>query len=212
MTLVGAGLLAFFSVNELPPRLDRRRHAAIGETLAREALRHLRPGAGVIAIIRDVEAFPHPESEAQFKGFLGALRTAGVPITATQRIQVDPLRPVEVPPGDFYELLRKAPAGGAVVSFMGPPLLSPEQRARLGEIKAAVLAFCPGAVADRNDLRPIFEAGLLRAALVERRDVSAAKPGSSPLGAHAWCEAHYRLVQAADVGGLYEDNTGKRLR
>jgi hypothetical protein len=87
----------------------------------------------------------------------------------TRLIQVDPLRPLQVPPGDFFELLRKSTPGSVIVSLMGPPVLSDEQRAQLGAVKAKIVAFCPGNLTDHVDLRPFFERQLLHAAVVSRR-------------------------------------------
>ena len=61
-----------------------------------------------------------------------------------------------------------------IVSFMGPPLLTSEQRRQLGEIQPAIIAFCPGNWPDRVDFRPLFAKGLLRAAIVSRCDLSSA--------------------------------------
>lgn len=212
LAMAGSALLAYFAVNEWPARPDRSRHAALGQALAREALRHLQPGQPVIAITRDTEAFAHPESDAQWKGFQQAIREGGAEVTLAPSIQVDPLRNVEVPPGDFFEWLRKAPPGSVIVSFMGPPVLSPEQQARLGEVRPAVVAFCPGTVADRVDLRPLFEGGLLRGALVERRDGPVARPRGGASSPPEWCDANYRMVGAGDVAELYDAETGRRVR
>jgi hypothetical protein len=94
---------------------------------------------------------------------------AGVTVANTHLIQTAPLRPAEVPPGDFFEILRKAPPGHVIVSLLGPPLLTEEQRLKLGKIQPKVVAFCSGNLRDRIDLRQLFEAGLLHSAIVNRR-------------------------------------------
>jgi hypothetical protein len=85
-----------------------------------------------------------------------------------QLLQVDPLRPLELPSGDFVELLRRGVAGDVIVSFMGPPLLSDEQRAAVAGSKAKVIAFCPGGFSDFVDLKKLAEQGLLHVAIISR--------------------------------------------
>lgn len=211
-TLLGSVVLALLGTVEFPPAIDRARHAAIGRAMAREALKNVKPGAGVVAIVRDTAAFAHPESDAQFRAFRDTLRTGGSSIAVIQSIQVDPLRPLEVPPGDFYEQIRKAPAGTAIVSFMGPPNLSAEQRARLGEIRPRILAFCPGALPRRTDLRSLFEAGLLHAALVEQDRSPTVAPGAARPGPDVWFEGHYRFVHAAEAASLPEYDASRGAR
>lgn len=188
LTILGAGGVGYFSTNEWPPTPDRPAHAALGKVIARETLQWLKPGGTVTAIIRDTEAFRHPESDAQYRGFESALQRAGATVSTLRALQVDPLRQLEVPPGDFVELVRKASAGSVVVSFMGPPVLDSDQRERLGAVKAAVIAFCPGAIPRRADLRELFEAGLLRAAMVE-----------SPVAGGRRLADQYRVVHADDT-------------
>lgn len=198
LAVAGSAVLVFLAGHDLPSPPEKAFHAAIGRTMAQETLRLVKPGAGVTAIIRDTAAFRHPESDAQFQAFQETLRAGGSAIVSTQSLQVDPLRNLEVPPGDFFELIRKAPAGTAIVSFMGPPVLSEEQRARLGEIRPRVVAFCPGSIPRRIDLRTLFESGLLHAAVVEREDPApAGKPPADPKPAD-WFAANYRVLHGAD--------------
>jgi hypothetical protein len=161
------------------PRLDSRPHEAAGWFMARETLRHLKPGGQVILITRDTSAFANPATDVQLASFRKTLRKARVTVGSIQSLQVDPLRPVEVPAGDFQELIGKAPKGSVIVSFMGPPpLLSSAQRQHLGETKPAIVAFCPGSLPERANLSALFEQGLLQAAVISRRNPppSSARP------------------------------------
>jgi hypothetical protein len=194
LTLAASSLLLFFSANEWPPTVDRAFHGAIGEAMARETLSLVKPGAGVVVVVRDTEEFRHPESEAQVRGFEKVLKAGGSTVVSVQSLQVDPLRPLEVPSGDFYELLRKVPPGTAIVSFMGPPKLTEEQRGRLGEIRPKVIAFCPGAIPRTTDLRGMFESGLLHSAVVERDGAVGGKRSDFA--------SLYRVVRGAEAGTL----------
>jgi hypothetical protein len=81
---------------------------------------------------------------------------------------LDPQRPLQVPPGDFVELLRKAGTSDVIVSLLGPPFLSEEQRASVGVVKPRVVAFWPGTLEEYANLRPLFEQRLLSSAVIHR--------------------------------------------
>ncbi len=163
---------------ESVPRIDRKLHSAIGKALAREALSLSGQGGQITVIARDTEAFRQPAMDVLLESFRREIRRAGVAIAATHLIELDPLRPVEVPPGDFFELIRRSPRERVIVSFLGPPLLLEEQRIQLGRVQPKIVAFCSGSLVENMDLRRFFDAGLLHAAVVRRRDagVAADKP------------------------------------
>jgi hypothetical protein len=192
-------LLAF---RGLPPPSDSDAAASSGHGLAAEAIRQLQPGGLLFVIARDPQAFKHPPSQIQLDTFKATLRHAHTTLNLLRTVQVDPLRPLEAPPGDFFELIRKATPGSVIVSFMGPPLLSPEQRTQLGEVRARILAFCPGTIPEQIDLRQLFDAGLLHAALIDRPNPKAAPPAN--LTADLDYQRFYRLVTAATVASLYQ--------
>jgi hypothetical protein len=155
-------------------------------------------GGQLKVIARDTAAFKQPAADIQLQSFKKEIRRAGVAIAAMQLLQVDPLRPLEVPPGDFFESIRRAPSGSVIVSFMGPPLLSDEQRGELGGAKARIVAFCSGDLADHVDLRALFDQQLLHAAVVSRRSVADA-PNSRPAESF---DQLYMSVSAADLSAL----------
>jgi len=85
---------------------------------------------------------------------------------------LDPLRPTEVPSGDFYELIRKVPAQDVIVSFMGL-LYSPSNNAATWELSnQGSLLSVRESLSEQIDLRKLFQGGLLHAAIVSRPPVS----------------------------------------
>src|SRR5687768_16652354 len=88
--------------------VDKTIHVEMGRKLAAECRQLLGPGGKVTIIARDVEAFQQPAMTT----LVSTLESEfGESIRSVEAIQVDPIRPCEVPPGDFYELLRRLPAG-----------------------------------------------------------------------------------------------------
>jgi hypothetical protein len=105
-------------------------HRAAGAELARQTLSLMKPGGQIVVITRDTTTFQNPASDFLLEGFQRELRRAHAGIGDIQRLQVDPLRLIEVPSGDFQNWIHHAAAGDVIVSFMGPPLLTSEQRNR----------------------------------------------------------------------------------
>jgi hypothetical protein len=160
------GMLAVFG--HWPPRPNGGLHRTIGVNLAKQALALCGSTGQVLVITRDTETFRQPALDLLLDAFQKEIRhTLGKP-AAVRRLQVDPLRPVEVPPGDFYELIRRSQPGEVLVSLLGSPLLSREQWDRVRPVRAKIVAFCPGSTLDGADLRRFFDTGLLHAAIVSR--------------------------------------------
>ena len=165
----------------LSPGIDSQRHEAAGWGLAQQTVPLLKPGGQVTIITRDTSEFQNPASDIVLASFKKELRKTRVPISSMHILQVDPLRLVEVPAGDFQEWIRKTPKGDVIVSFMGPPLLTPAQRTQLGEIKPSIVAFCPGRLPPWIDFRALFAQGLLQAAVVSRQNPPASSAASRGL-------------------------------
>jgi hypothetical protein len=154
---------------ETGPRVDRKLHAVIGRTLAKEASSLLGQGGQITIITRDTEAFRQPAMDILLSSFRREVARVKSPVIMTHSLQVDPLRPVDVPPGDFFELIQRCRAEDVIVSFLGPPVLTEEQSMKLKFTRPKVVAFCPGNLSSQIDLRQVHEAGLLHVALVCRR-------------------------------------------
>ena len=139
----------FLSFWKFGPSVDQKLHSEIGRVLAKEALNLLRPGGQITVITRDTEAFPQPALDILLESFHQEVRRGGDFNVGIQTLQLDPLRPVEVPPGDFYELIRRSTAERIIVSLLGPPVLTKEQRSALGRVKPKIIAFSSGNLAEQ---------------------------------------------------------------
>lgn len=151
------------------PAGNPRVQEEIGRTLAREAVRHLGSGRHLTVLTRDTTAFPQPAADQVLAAFTREAVRSGAAISAVQRFEVDPLRPAQVPPGDFLELIRRSAAGDVLVSLLGPPLLGDDQRAQLPATPPCrIVALCAGPFPDAAGLRQLAAQGLLQAAVVDR--------------------------------------------
>lgn len=155
-----------------PPGEDRAIPERIGREMAAEALRLRGANGRIVVLARDTEEFPQKSVDVALASFQAELGRSGTKAEAVRRFQVDPLRMVQVPPGDFFELMRRSKAGDVLVSFMGPPLLSEQQRSTLGDIQPKVVAFCPGYLPRYINLALMAERGLLHGGVIARTDAS----------------------------------------
>jgi hypothetical protein len=201
LAILGSATALVLTVTGGPgPRLEPGPFREAGRVLAQQALSQLKPGGLVMVITRDTAAFQNPASDVLLKSFRNELSGNGVKIDSIQTIEVDPLRPVSVPAGDFFHWINKAAKGSVLVSFMGPPVLNETQISQLGEIKPAIIALCSGPVRDQVELRTLFSQGLLRTAVVSRRPVlaSSAKAGTD----HDAFDREFVAVTANNVTAL----------
>jgi hypothetical protein len=204
VTAAALGLI-LRSQGGMPPGEDRALHEEVGRALARESLGLLGPGGHLVLFARDTSDFPQDAADIARRSFEKEAEGVGHPVSATRLIADDPLRLVKVPDGDFFEVLRRAKAGDVVASFMGPPLLSDEQRAMLGEPRARIVAFCSGSMPAVLDLRRLAEQHLLHGAVLSRT------PARDP-GGKAGREAFEALYVRADAAALLRGETGGGAR
>src|SRR5580765_2158199 len=174
VTMAGAAAVLYFSLGEAPAQVDSRPQEGLGQVLGEEAAKLLGPGGRIVLITRDTTDFKNPAAESQVSGFQRALRDAKLTISSTNLIKQDPLRVVRVPPADFIQIIRKHAEGDVIVSLLGPPILTEEQRAGLGESRPRILAVCAGATPAQVDLKQLFDQHLLHAAVISRNQAGSA--------------------------------------
>jgi len=186
LATLAAWAVILFSILPLPPRFDRGPHRALGLVLGQETLKLQQPGGRVILITRGTGMFKTPAFEAQAEGLRQALRKARVEIADTRLLNVDPLRVLSVPPGDFFELLRKGSEKDVIVSLLGPPVLDAGQLAKLDGNRPRVVAVCSGSMPRQVDLKRLFDEKLIHAAVISR-DQPAAASAAGATSAFARC-------------------------
>ncbi len=168
--------IAVLSIWNLPPKWEKTLYARVGQVLAEEAIAAAGPNGEIVLIARDTEPYPQPAMETAVREIEKALDRAGLALTK-KLIALDPLRPVEVPPGDFYEAIRRAKPGQVIVSLLGPPVLEPEQKGKLPSVRPKIIALCTGSMAEHAGLSDLFQQGLLQAAVVNRQNPGGAVSG-----------------------------------
>jgi len=198
--LAGVGVL-YFSFWYVPgPAVNRAPALGLGQSVARETVKLLSGKGRVFLIHRDSAAFKNPIAETQVKGFQAALAEAGQKIAVTNLLRVDPLRVASVPPGDFFELLRRTTEADVVVSFLGPPDLTQDQAEALKTSHARVVAVCSGNLPQQMNLKTLFERQLLHVAIISRTLPQRSLPENAT--PQAWFEMLYEVVRPANLGDL----------
>ena len=168
IAIIGAGVAYLTLAVDLPPRTDGGIPREIGRTVAAEAHKLASGPGDYIVIARDTSTFKQPAADLVLASVLEEIRKSGGKISGVRAVELDPLRPVLVPASDFMDLIHSAPVGSVVISLMGPPLLTDEQRAQLGQINPKIVAFCSGNITGSGELQRLFDQGLLHTAIVAR--------------------------------------------
>jgi hypothetical protein len=181
------------------PKFEELPHIGMGETLASLAAKQLGNGGRIILIAPDASHL-HPGTETQLQSLLRALRRANLAVAATNIIKRDPLRVVEVPSGDFANILQKRTENDVVISLLGPPNLTPEQKTRVPARRPKVIAVCAGNIPRRVNLRALFTENFLHAAIVSRETPPAGRPDSKE--PRPWFDHFYRVVTAGNVAEI----------
>ena len=169
LTILGAIGVIYISQHPFVPGINRAPHEALGQIVAEEAGKLLGSGGHLTLFVRDTDTFPNPASDAQLKAFQQSLKKAGHKVTTTHVLKMNPIGLMTVPPGDFFETIKKNTEADVIVSFLGPPALTDEQFAKLGQSRPKIVAVCSGELPARINLKQIFDEKLLHAAVLSRK-------------------------------------------
>jgi hypothetical protein len=200
VVILGAIVSLLLTLNGGSPKFNALPHEATGQVLAEETARLASGGGRITLVTLDTTVFRSQAAEAVLNGFFKSLKKKGIALAATNAIRLDPDRPPRVPPGDFLEILRRQGDHDVVISLLGPPLLSAEQKARLGDKRPRVAAFCPGPMPRQINLRDLFEQQLLHMAIISRPVISLNPPQSNV--PRAWFDYLYQVITMENLAEL----------
>ena len=194
-------LLGFSSCTPKETQVLLEPSHALGTVLAEETVRAAGTKKRITIISPDVNWGPASTVEEAFRV---ALKKQGVSVVATKTANLgDPMRsgPVGLKSVDFFDAMKSAVGAGAVVSFVGAPLLAPGEEARLNPdhppvlvVATTMLGSVPGVATPRMQLARMLDAGTIQVAFID---------GTEPTGqaadktdaAHELFAKHYRQLR-----------------
>jgi hypothetical protein len=151
---------------------------ALGQRAAEEVAR-LVGNHGEIAVLSPAIASGQaPTFVAQMKRFTRTLKRHGIKIGATQLMPGGLTALVlgtGLPASDYVTLLEQAPNAGAIVSFVGPPNLSPEELQQLQANRPPLVVVDTFGVSKGRALPAMLEAKAVALAFVPLNSLEAAK-------------------------------------
>jgi hypothetical protein len=197
--IVAAAIFFYLRAFERGPDFELRPHLALGEALADLAGKSAVRGGRITLIAPDPSIGKWPAVEAQLKGFYRGLRRANVQLSATNLIKLDPIRLARVPSQEFMKMIRKQSDADLIVSLLGPPIPTPEERAQLPAKHARVIASCTGELPRQVNLKSLFEGQLLEAAIISRQP-----PGGVPRTDYLpdWFASYFEVITARNLANL----------
>jgi len=172
-------LVLYGSLHGFGPAAHTGAHAAMGQVLGQEALKLRGSGGRILVLARDTAVDRNVCSDAQWKSFKRTIKHSGASISSATFVRLNPIRLIAAPTGDFFTLIKKSSENDVIVSFIGPPVLSDEQVAQLGEQRPRIVAVCSGWTPRQVNLRRIFEQHLLSSAIISRQDSTRSTAASS---------------------------------
>jgi hypothetical protein len=139
------------------------------------------------------------------QAFTSALSKRGVSITATRSVDVgDPMRSgnIGLKRADFLSVLDQGAGVGAIISFAGPPALSPGEAIKAQHppvlvVATAMLGSTAGLPGDRAQLAQLLESKTIQLAVVDATEQTSS---SSEKGdaTHELFAQHYRILRAPE--------------
>ena len=197
--IASLGFLAFRFFGP-PPKIDPRPHIGIGNVLAQHAVKSLGGGGRIVLIAPDTETFRWPGAEVQLKAFHRAIRKANLTVSATNSIKLDPGRLMRVNAEDFFNLLRKYSEADVIVSLLGPPAVTAEQKAKIPAKRPRVIAVCTGEIPRQVNLPVLLEESIVSTAIVSRPVLGLSMPQTDDPA--VWFEHFYETVTTKSLADL----------
>jgi hypothetical protein len=139
------------------------------------------------------------------QAFTTAIAKRGLSIVATRSVDVgDPMRSGQIglKRGDFLSALDQAAGAGAIVSFAGPPALTPGEAIKAQHppvlvVATAMLGATAGLPGDRAALAQLLESKIIQLAVVDATEATSPSSGKSD-AAHDLFSQHYRILRAPE--------------
>ena len=204
MVCFGALALAFAGCTPSQTRTALEPPQALGVVLAEEAAHAAGTNHQVAVISPDENWGPMSVTETTFRS---AMKSKGYSVVTAKSANLgDPMkmRGVGLKGADFLEALGQSGVVGAVVSFCGAPLLSPDAASRVGTghppvlvVATVMLGTEPGVPGDRALLANLLAAKVIQLAVIDGADPAAPKPGKSD-ATHELFAQNYRILRAAE--------------
>ncbi|MGD0651234.1 MAG: hypothetical protein ABSA97_08865 [Verrucomicrobiia bacterium] len=173
--------------------------AALGEVTAQETAKLLDNKGRIVVVTRDTGQYPAPELEEQLKAFQQTVKQhPDLTLAATEKVQLDTdITDAGLSPDFYLNLLQKYPDAAAIVSFVGPPALSPQQIRTLPQKIPKFIAVSLATV----PLKRLFRSDLIHVAIVNRTK-PAQQSGKKPASAREQFDQYFQVVTAENADSL----------
>lgn len=176
--------------------------SALGSVLGEETVRAIGANKTVVILTQTGKGGSESSAESEFKNIL---KKNGVSIAATISPNLgDPMHYGEfgLHANDFLQVIQKHGSAGAIVSFIGPPLLQPSRLANVPAhppvfvVAVSDLGEVPGVTGNPAMLPALFQAKVIQLAIVDGASPSASSVKSDD--AHQLFAQKFQILRAAE--------------
>ena len=201
VALSAAVVSVYLAVTGGSPKVDLDPYEVLGTVTAEETAKLLGDKGKVLVIVRDTGPDRNPSTEAELRAFQQALKKRAGLSVEVERFRVTPMLMMAtggaLPADELFKALERHANTGAVVLFLGFPLLAdPEIDAlRQAGIKSVVVS------ALRPGYKRLLERQAINVAIVPRPDAPA-PGGPAPRTVRERFDQQYRILTPADAARL----------
>jgi hypothetical protein len=201
LLFTAAGVMLLVSCTPKETKVLLGPSEALGTVLADEAARIAGARKQVAVISPDANWGAVSAAEEAFKH---ALKKQGITTVTAKAVNLgDPMRrgQLGLKAGDFFDALDKSADAGAIVSFVGAPMLSPGDATQVQPghppvlvVATASLGNVPGIWCDPIQLARLLEAKTIDLAIIDGADPAAPPAGKSD-AAHSLFAQNYSILR-----------------
>jgi len=201
------GVLAILSVSSLllftrrEPKIQLNPYQALGMVAAEETIKLMGDQGQIVVASQDSREFEMPALAAQLKAFQTAARKKAKVRVEVEKTTMDAMTMMaaggRMPAEKFFEMLQKHPKAGAIVLFMGFPLLRDRDFDALKQ-RVPRLVVVAGY---RDDYQQLLERRLIDLVIVPRLD-ALPETARKPQTLREWFDQEYVIIAPEKASAL----------
>jgi len=207
-TILGAiavlGILSassFLVLTRREPKIELGPYQALGTVAAEETIKLIGDRRQIVVVAQDSREFEMPALAAQIKAFQASARKKATVTVDLEKITMDAMTMMtaggRIPAEPFFNILQKHPKAGAIVLFLGFPLLTNRDLDALQQ-KVPKMVVVAGY---RPDYQQLLERRLIDLAIVPRFD-ALPETARKPQTLHEWFEQEYVILAPDTAASL----------
>ena len=201
------GVLAILSASSFllfirrDPKIELNPYQALGTVAAEETIKLMGDKGQIVVAAQDSREFEMPALAAQLKAFQATVRKKAKATVEVEKITMDAMTMMaaggRLPAEQFFSILQKHPQAGAIVLFLGFPMLRDRDLDALKQ-RSPKMVVVAGYRADYHEL---LERRLIDLVIAPRSD-ALPETARKPQTLREWFDQEYVIIAAEKTSAL----------